>query len=80
MGALEFSPPLEGPTTRDADEAIAIARLVDEARRIIDGDLPVAIPEMMQVGASIRAIRSGKMVRPAGAALHPCEADRDHPR
>lgn len=64
MGALEFSPPLEGRNSRDADEAlaIAIARLVEEARRVTEGDPEVAVPEMMQVGASAGGARAKALI------------------
>jgi serine/threonine-protein kinase HipA len=61
MGALEFSPPLEG-RTRDTDEALAIARLVEEARRVIEGDPTVAVPEMMQLGASAGGARAKALI------------------
>ena len=57
MGALEFRPPLER-RTRDTDEAIAIARLVEEARRVIEGDPTVAVAEMMRLGASAGGARA----------------------
>lgn len=62
MGALEFSPPLEGRSTRDSDEALQIARLVQEARRIIEGDTSVAVPEMMHVGASAGGARAKALI------------------
>ncbi|MBL0940031.1 MAG: type II toxin-antitoxin system HipA family toxin [Gemmatimonadaceae bacterium] len=62
MGALEFSPPLEGRSSRDADEALAIAHLVEAARRVIEGDPDVAVPEMMRVGASAGGARAKALV------------------
>ena len=62
MGALEFSPPLEGRRNRDTDEALAIATLVEEARRVIEGDPTVAVPEMMHVGASAGGARAKALV------------------
>ena len=62
MGALEFSPPLEGRNTPAADEAIVIARLVEEARRVIEGDPEVALPEMMQMGASAGGARAKALI------------------
>ena len=62
MGALEFHPPLEKRNSRDADEALAIARLVEEARRVIEGDPAVAVPEMMLVGASAGGARAKALV------------------
>jgi serine/threonine-protein kinase HipA len=57
MGALEFRPALDRLDGR-ADEALHIAQLVEEARRIIEGDTDVAVPAMMQVGASAGGARA----------------------
>ncbi len=62
MGALEFRPPLEGRMNRDTGEALAIAKLVEEARRVIEGDPDVALPEMMQLGASAGGARAKALV------------------
>lgn len=62
MGALEFSPPLEGRRNRDTDEALSIATLVEEARRVIEGDPTVAVPEMMHVGASAGGARAKALI------------------
>jgi serine/threonine-protein kinase HipA len=62
MGALEFSPPLDGRSSRDGDEALRVAHLVQEARRIIEGDTSVAVPEMMQVGASAGGARAKALI------------------
>jgi len=61
MGALEFRPALDRMDGR-ADEALQVARLVDEARRIIEGDTEVAVPEMMQVGASAGGARAKALI------------------
>lgn len=84
MGALEFRPPLEGRTSRDTDEALAIATLVAEARRVIEGDASVAVPEMMQLGASAGGARAKALIlwnRDAGrvkSAFAPREAGDQH--
>jgi serine/threonine-protein kinase HipA len=62
MGALEFSPPIDGAASRAGDEALEIARLVDEARLVIEGDLAVAVPEIMQVGASAGGARAKALI------------------
>lgn len=62
MGALEFSPPLEGRRNPAIDEALEIARLVEEARRVIDGDPEIAVPEMMQLGASAGGARAKALI------------------
>jgi serine/threonine-protein kinase HipA len=58
MGALEFLPPLDVPPSPNAEMAIEVARLVAEARRVIAGDPVVAVPEMMQSGASAGGARA----------------------
>ncbi len=62
IGALEFSPAIEPRLNRAVDDAIAVARLVEEARRVIEGDLSVAVPEIMQVGASAGGARAKALV------------------
>jgi serine/threonine-protein kinase HipA len=62
MGALEFSPPIGGAASAAGDEALEIARLVDEARLVIEGDLAVAVPEIMQVGASAGGARAKALI------------------
>ena len=62
MGALEFSPPMERRRSTAVDDALDMARLVDEARRVIEGDPQVAVPEMMQVGASAGGARAKALI------------------
>jgi len=62
LGALEYHPPLRGPGTRASDEALEVARLVEEARRVVEGDTTVAVPEMMQVGASAGGARAKALI------------------
>lgn len=61
MGALEFVPPA---ADRGAviQEALDVRRLVDEARRVIEGDVTVAVPEIMQVGASAGGARAKAVI------------------
>lgn len=61
MGALEFSPSMSdrGPVIQ---EALELRRLVDEARRVIEGDAKVAVPEIMQVGASAGGARAKALI------------------
>ena len=60
MGALEFRPPHDrGGGT---EEALEVRTLVDQARRVIEGDVSVAIPEMMQVGASAGGARPKALI------------------
>jgi serine/threonine-protein kinase HipA len=62
MGALEFHPSLDVPPNHVIEEALQIAKLVEEARRAIGGDTQVAIPEMMQVGASAGGARAKALI------------------
>ena len=45
MGALEFRPPLDPGS--GTEEALEVRDLVDQARRVIEGDVSVAVPEIM---------------------------------
>ena len=61
MGALEFRPPFDpGEST---EEALELRALVDQARRVIEGDMSVAIPEIMQIGGSAGGARPKALVR-----------------
>lgn len=62
MGALEFKPVLDAGLNRATADAIEVARLVEQARRVIEGDVSVAVPEIMQVGASAGGARAKALV------------------
>jgi len=62
MGALEFSPALAVPAGEATETALEVARLVEEARRVIEGDATVAVPEMMQVGGSAGGARAKALI------------------
>ena len=62
VGALEFSPPIDGRARAATEEALSVAGLVDAARRVIEGDLTVALPEIMQVAASAGGARAKALV------------------
>ena len=57
MGALEFEPARDIPVTPAVEEALEVQRLVAEARQVVSGDVAVALPEIMQVGASAGGAR-----------------------
>ena len=60
MGALEFQPAHErGPGT---EEALEVRVLIEQARRVIEGDVSVAVPEMMQVGGSAGGARPKALI------------------
>lgn len=60
MGALEFHPPLD--PGGDTEEALAVGDLVDQARRVVEGDVSVAVPEIMQVGGSAGGARPKALI------------------
>jgi serine/threonine-protein kinase HipA len=62
IGALEFEPPLDVPLGRAAEEALEVRMLVEEARRVIEGRSDVAVPEIMQLGASAGGARAKAVV------------------
>lgn len=62
MGALEFSPALGGRAGVAAEEALSVASLVEAARRVIEGDLNVTVPEIMQIAASAGGARAKALI------------------
>lgn len=62
MGALEFHPSGSPARTARDDEALELANLVQQARRVIEGDTSVAIPEIMRVGATAGGARAKAVV------------------
>lgn len=62
IGALEFEPPLDVRASRASDEALEIAALVEQARRVIEGDTGIAVREMMLVGASAGGARAKALI------------------
>jgi serine/threonine-protein kinase HipA len=62
MGALEYRPALSHRRTRAEEEAIAVAELVREARRIVGGRVDVAVPHIMRIGASAGGARPKAVV------------------
>ena len=60
MGAMEFHPPLD--LDRGTEEALEVRDLVDQARRVIEGDVSVAVPEIMQVGGSAGGARPKALI------------------
>lgn len=62
MGALQFMPALDGRFSKQQHEALEVSKLVEEARMVIEGDTSVAVPEMMQVGASAGGARAKALI------------------
>ncbi|MGH8751604.1 MAG: type II toxin-antitoxin system HipA family toxin [Burkholderiales bacterium] len=52
MGALEFRPPLREKLTPIERDSIELASLVQAARKIVEGKVNIAVPEIMQLGSS----------------------------
>lgn len=60
MGALTFHPAHHAEES--TGEALHVRTLVDQARRVIEGDVSVAVPEIMQVGGSAGGARAKALV------------------
>lgn len=60
MGALEYLPAIKRSAA--VDEALEVADLVRQARLVVEGDTSVAVPEMMQLGASAGGVRAKALV------------------
>lgn len=56
MGALEFRPPIDARRGKE-EESIEIASLVEQARKIVEGSVEVAVPEIMRLGSSAGGAR-----------------------
>ena len=84
MGALEFRPALDGAMTLPVTEALEVARLVEQARRVIEGDTTVVVRELMQVGGSAGGARAKALIlwdrerNRARSAFAPREAGEEH--
>jgi len=62
IGALSFHPAEDLPPKAEEAEALEVAALVADARRIITGDAEVAIPEIYRVGSSAGGMRPKAVV------------------
>jgi serine/threonine-protein kinase HipA len=61
MGALEFRPPLRLRKQRE-QQALEVADLVEQARRVVQGQTEVALPEIIQLGASAGGARAKAII------------------
>jgi len=61
IGALEFHPPADPVRTAEA-EALEVATLVADARKIVAGDADVTIPEIYRIGSSAGGMRPKAVV------------------
>jgi serine/threonine-protein kinase HipA len=62
MGALEFRPAVELAATAAERESLEVARLVAQARRVVEGATDVAVPEIMRLGASAGGARPKALI------------------
>lgn len=62
IGALRFRPAETLPQRAAEAEALEVAALVADARRIISGDADVAIPELFRIGSSAGGMRPKAVV------------------
>ncbi|HSM07379.1 MAG TPA: type II toxin-antitoxin system HipA family toxin [Longimicrobiales bacterium] len=62
LGALTFHPAEELPGRAAEAEALEVARLVADARRIVQGDADVTIPEIFRIGSSAGGMRPKAVV------------------
>ncbi|MBL8842247.1 MAG: type II toxin-antitoxin system HipA family toxin [Planctomycetes bacterium] len=62
IGALSFHPATEFPLRAAEQEPLELAALVRDARRVIEGDPQIAIPEIYRVGASAGGMRPKALV------------------
>jgi serine/threonine-protein kinase HipA len=62
IGALEFHPPEDVPARAAEAQALDIAALAADARRILDGDVNVVLPEIYRIGSSAGGMRPKAVV------------------
>jgi serine/threonine-protein kinase HipA len=62
IGALTYHPEEELPVRAADQESLEIANLVRDARRIIEGEPDVAIPEIYRIGSSAGGMRAKAVV------------------
>lgn len=62
MGALEYRPAIADAGNRRQSEALEIAHLVEQARKIVEGDPEIAVPEIMRIGSSAGGARAKAVV------------------
>lgn len=62
IGALEFHPPMEPPARTSEAEALEMADLVADARRILSGEVEVTLPEIYRIGSSAGGMRPKAVV------------------
>ncbi len=63
LGALSFHPSTKLPARPAEIQSLELAALVRDARRIVQGDPAIAIPEIYRIGASAGGMRPKALVR-----------------
>ena len=63
LGALSFHPAQDVPMRAAELEALDLADLVRDARRIVEGEAAAAVPEIYRIGASAGGMRPKALVR-----------------
>jgi serine/threonine-protein kinase HipA len=62
MGALTFHPAMDLPLRPAEQESLEVAKLVQDARRIVAGETDVTIPEIYRIGSSAGGMRPKAVV------------------
>ncbi len=60
MGALTYRPGIEW--SRGTETALEVQELVEQARRVVEGDTSTAIPEIMRVGSTVGGARAKALI------------------
>ena len=78
LGALTFHPPAALPLRAAELQSLELAELVKDARRIVEGDPEIAVPEIYRIGASAGGMRPKALVRydPETGVLRSVNAER----
>lgn len=77
LGALTFHPAESLPLRAAEVQSLELAELVADARRIVEGDPAIAVPEIYRIGASAGGMRPKALVRsqPATGVLRSVNAE-----
>lgn len=60
MGALTYRPGMD--RSRGTETALEVQDLVEQARRVVEGDTSTAIPEIMRVGSTVGGARAKALI------------------
>jgi len=62
MGAIEFRPALKVKYSPQELDSLEVSRLVEEARRLVEGKVDVAVPHIMRLSASAGGARAKAVI------------------